>query len=168
MQTVQIDLAWGWVLSRREVLSRGSGCCPGEGVGVVQGWWVLSNGGSKVIVIVKLQLAHYFKCSYLPPAKEVSGKVIFSQASVSHSVHRWELYSSMHLSEILHVPVAFRDLYFIIKLLTLLLTVQKSDFNSFVRQVDFCGLFVFIAEWSKWYVAYNLQVGLTVTVPIVV
>ena len=40
--------------------------------------------------------------------------------------------------------------------------------NSFVRPVDFCGLFVFIAEWSKWYVAYNLQVGLTVTVPIVV
>ena len=40
--------------------------------------------------------------------------------------------------------------------------------NSFVRLVDICGLSVFIAEWSKWYVAYILQVGLTVTVPIVV
>ena len=41
-------------------------------------------------------------------------------------------------------------------------------FNSFVRRANFCGLSVLIAEWTKWYVAYNLQMGLIVTVPLVV
>ena len=40
--------------------------------------------------------------------------------------------------------------------------------NSFLRWVDYCGLSVLIAEWTKWYVAYNLQIGLIITVPLVV